>query len=199
MRMSLRLGLLQRLRTLPGVALAVAQALYGGPVGAQALTESGVKARLVLSLARFVQWPTSVGAEPGVLRLCVAARQAEAAAAFTGFDGQSIAGRTVRVLPLSASVPGSASASTPSTSTGPPCHVLYLHSSADRAAELLAQAGRAPTLTIGDTEGFLAHGGMVELLHTNDAIRFDVNLKALRTAQLELSSQVLKLARQVRE
>lgn len=194
--MRMNLCLLRRLRRPPGVALAVALALLGAPVGAQAPTESGVKARLVLSLARFVQWPTSVGAEPGVLRLCVAARQAEAAAAFTGFDGQSVAGRTVRVLPLSAPLPGPASAV---TSAGPPCHVLYLHSSADRAAELLAQAGRAPTLTIGDTEGFLGRGGMVELLHTNDAIRFDVNLKALRTAQLELSSQVLKLARQVRE
>ena len=67
--MRMNLCLLRRLRRPPGVALAVALALLGAPVGAQAPTESGVKARLVLSLARFVQWPTSVGAEPGVLRV----------------------------------------------------------------------------------------------------------------------------------
>jgi hypothetical protein len=33
----------------------------------------------------------------------------------------------------------------------------------------------------------------------NDAIRFDVNLAALRAARLTLSSQVLRLARRVRE
>lgn len=159
-----------------------------GLAGAQAPAELQVKARLVLSLARFVQWPAVSGPESGVLRLCVASRQTEVFSAFEGFEGQSVASRSVRVVAVSG--PGPALAS---------CHVLYLHSSSDRAAELLTQAGRAPTLIIGDTEGFLAHGGMVELLHTNDAIRFDVNLKALRTAQLELSSQVLKLARQVRE
>jgi hypothetical protein len=174
------------LRTLYGW-LGVALALHSTPVGAQPLTESGVKARLVLSLARFVQWPAS-GAEPGLLRLCVAARQTEAASAFAGFEGQSIAGRTVRVITVTGAM-----------SALPACQVLYLHSSADRTAELLAQAVRTPALTIGDTEGFVAHGGMVELLHANDAIRFDINLKALRTVQLELSSQVLKLARQVRE
>ena len=48
-------------------------------------------------------------------------------------------------------------------------------------------------------EWIASHGGMVELVNVNDALRFDVNLKALRGAHLGLSSQVLKLARQVRE
>ena len=56
-----------------------------------------------------------------------------------------------------------------------------------------------PLLTISDTEGFAARGGMVELVDDNDSIRLDVNLRALRASQLGLSSQVLKLARQVRE
>ena len=40
---------------------------------------------------------------------------------------------------------------------------------------------------------------MVELVDDNDSIRLDVNLRALRASLLDLSSQVLKLARQVRE
>jgi YfiR/HmsC-like len=154
-------------------------------------SESAVKARMVLSLARFVQWPAQgEGVEAGVLRVCVAARQGDAVAAFSGLHGQVVAGRTVHVQPVSGAVAGAEAA---------PCHVLYLHSSAERAAELLAQAGRSATLTVGDAEGFLNRGGMVELMLVNDAIRFDIHLKALRAAQLTLSSQVLRLARQVRE
>jgi hypothetical protein len=40
---------------------------------------------------------------------------------------------------------------------------------------------------------------MVELVAVDDAIRFDIHMGALRRARLSLSSQVLKLARQVRE
>jgi hypothetical protein len=153
----------------------------------QVPSESAVKARMVLSLARFVQWPASGdGADAGVLRLCVAARQSEAIGAFSALNGQVIAGRTLHVQPASGA-------------ESTPCHVLYLHSSAERATELLAQAGRSATLTVGDAEGFLNRGGMVELMLVNDAIRFDIHLKELRAAQLTLSSQVLRLARQVRE
>ncbi|MEY4907010.1 MAG: hypothetical protein RL260_728 [Pseudomonadota bacterium] len=156
----------------------------------QAPGESAVKARMVLSLARFVQWPASGdGADAGVLRLCVAARQSEVFGAFSALNGQVIAGRTVQVQPPVSGAGADAA----------PCHVLYLHSSAERATELLAQAARSATLTVGDAEGFLNRGGMVELMLVNDAIRFDIHLRALRAAQLALSSQVLRLARQVRE
>ena len=40
---------------------------------------------------------------------------------------------------------------------------------------------------------------MVEFVPVNDSIRFDINMAAVRQAQLTISSQVLKLARQVRE
>jgi hypothetical protein len=40
---------------------------------------------------------------------------------------------------------------------------------------------------------------MIEVVNVNDALRFDVNLAALRAAGLALNSQALKLARQVFE
>lgn len=155
---------------------------------AQAPAEFTVKARMVLSLARFVQWPAADAADGGQLRLCVAARQPEVISAFAGVHGQSLAGRLVQVKPVSAVA-----------ADGPACHVLFVHGSAERPADVLAQAGRAATLTVGDAEGFLNRGGMVELMLVNDAIRFDVSLRPMRAAQLVMSSQALRLARQVRE
>ena len=61
------------------------------------------------------------------------------------------------------------------------------------------RAGGAPALLVGALDGFAQQGGMVELVNVNDALRFDVNLAALRNAHLGLSSQVLKLARQLHD
>ena len=60
-------------------------------------------------------------------------------------------------------------------------------------------AAGEPVLTLGTVDGFIARGGMVEIVNGDDSLRFDVNLKTLRAAQLGVSSQVLRLARQVRE
>ena len=169
-------------RTLIAAAL-----LPGGGARAQTLNEARVKARVALTLARFTQWPTAAFASTSdPLLLCVAHRSDTLFSAFEELGGQTVAGRPVKIV---ASAPTSGA-----------CHALFVHESAERdgAAALAAWAAQ-PVLTIGDGDGFAARGGMVELANVNDATRLDVNLKALRAARLELSSQVLKLARQVRE
>ncbi len=72
--------------------------------------------------------------------------------------------------------------------------MIYVHASFNEWRQLLAQP-RPPTLTVGDKPGFIAAGGMVELVIDNDSVRFDVNLVALREKRIRLSAQVLKLAR----
>lgn len=152
------------------------------PAGAQASTEAALKARLTLSLTRFAQWPGGGGGE--TLRLCVAQRDAAIAQAFAEADGLVVNSRRIQVF------------------KAPPvagCHVLFIHASAERAADLIRATANAPVLIVGDADGTLAMGAMVEFVPVNDSIRFDVNMAAVRQAQLAVSSQVLKLARQVRE
>ena len=158
------------------------------PARAEVPNEARVKARLALTLSRFTQWPAGAFATPSEpLAICVLHRNEPLFEAFGELTGQSAGGRVVRV------------SSNPDKIAGT-CHVLFIHESADRASSaVLLAAAAQPLLTIGDGEGFAARGGMVELVNVNDTLRLDVNLKALRAAQLGLSSQVLKLARQVRE
>lgn len=158
------------------------------PAPAQTPGDARVKARLALSLARFTQWSAATFATPSeALTICVMHRSEPLAEAFAELGGQAAAGRLVKVVLNPDKLPGS-------------CHVLFVHESTARAgAAALTTMAESPILTISDAEGFAARGGMVELVNVNDAIKLDVNLKALRSAQLGLSSQVLKLARQVRE
>lgn len=168
-------------------ALIAAALLPGLDAHAQTLNEARVKARLTLTLARFTQWPAAAFAtSTDPLLLCVAHRSEALVTAFEELGAQTVAGRPVKIV-TSTPAPGA-------------CHALFVHESAEggSAAALTALATQ-PVLTIGDGDGFAARGGMVELVNVNDATRLDVNLKALRAARLELSSQVLKLARQVRE
>ena len=174
-------GLPRGLRVL---CLAGALAATAGSAGAQAQGEAALKVRITLSMTRFTQWPGGAGAGADSLRLCVAQRDPAIAQAFGEVDGQMVNGRRIQVT-RAAPMAG--------------CNVLFVHASADRPAELIRAGGGSGALVIGDAEGTLAHGGMVELVAVNDALRFDVNMVAVRQAQLALSSQVLKLARQVRE
>ena len=152
---------------------------------AQPRLDIDVKARITLGLVRFVQWSGPAAAEP-VLRLCVWQRAAGVVEAFRTHETQPLNGRRLAVEDRS---PGDFGG----------CRVLFLHGSTTAPAAALADAARSGVLTVGDPEGFLATGGMVELVAVNDAIRFDVHLGALKGAGLTLSSQALRLARRVGE
>ena len=78
------------------------------------------------------------------------------------------------------------------------CDVLFVSDGVpDWRAQVQDAGGHA--LTIGDVAGFLVAGGMIELVIENDAMRFDVNLEAVRQRRIRLPGQVLKLARRVQE
>jgi hypothetical protein len=169
-------------------SLLVAAALAAAPVRAQAPTsEAEAKVRFAITLARFVQWPGAAAPERTTLRLCLVHHSPALAAAFADRQGTAVTGRTLEVLGTDA-VKGGA------------CDLLFVDASAGSGgAEALAAVASHPVLTLGTADGFASRGGMVELVNVDDALRFDVNLKAVRAARLGLSSQALKLARRVQD
>lgn len=177
-----------RVRCRLGLVVALMAGTPAAGLHAQASgNEAEAKARFTLTLARFVQWPAAAFASDGApLRLCVLHNSPAVAAAFVSQQGVLVGGHPLKVNTGSV--------------TRTACDLLFVDSSAARtAAEPLLAPGERPMLTLGATDGFLSQGGMVELVNVNDALRFDVSLRALRSAHLGLSGQVLKLARQVRE
>jgi hypothetical protein len=150
-----------------------------GVLAQGATDDAAIKARVALAVVRFAEMPAE--REQGPLRLCVAAR-GKPPDALLDLAREKIGTQGVEVR------------------VGPPftaCDVIYMHSSFVDWRRLL-NAQRTPALTVGDVPGFLAAGGMIELLIDNDSVRFDVNLAALREQRIRLPAQVLKLARQVR-
>ncbi len=161
--------------------------LVPATVRGQGSAEAHVKARIAFNLARFTQWPGQAFADAAAPQLwCASVRDAALARAFEALSAETASGRSIQAqIHAGGSVRG--------------CHVLYIEAAAERsAASLLAEAANLPVLTIGDGDAF-SQRGIVGLVNVNDTIRFDINLTRMRAAQLNISSQVLRLARRVHE
>jgi hypothetical protein len=52
-------------------------------------------------------------------------------------------------------------------------------------------------LTVGDDEGFLEAGGILELIRTGNTLQFAVNLPAAKNAGLKFDARLLSLAQRV--
>lgn len=70
------------------------------------------------------------------------------------------------------------------------CHILFTNRSYPALKTL---QGRS-ILTVGDQKEFASDGGIIRFYIENNKIRLQINLKAAKTANLNISSKLLRLA-----
>jgi len=75
--------------------------------------------------------------------------------------------------------------------------VFFSRSEAKRYEKILDGLKEKSVLTVGETEGFLEAGGMVELSFENDRLQMEVNLVAVRNANLKVDARLLAMAKRV--
>ncbi|MBL8483925.1 MAG: YfiR family protein [Rhodocyclaceae bacterium] len=160
---------------LPGLSARSAQA---GP------NEARLKAAIIYNLAKYVTWPGDTLAQ-GQITLCAFGKD-EAEQALDEVDGRQAQGMVVRVRKLRA------------LDEIKSCHVVYLAASEYRASDALARAAaNLPALTVSERDAFAESGGMIGLVTVDERIRFDINVAAAQKNRLAISSNLLKLARNV--
>jgi len=77
-------------------------------------------------------------------------------------------------------------------------HMVFICPSEQKhIAEILKMIEGHSILVVADTPGFIEAGGMIGLCVENAKVRFDVNKIAITKADLKVSSQLLRLARNV--
>lgn len=75
------------------------------------------------------------------------------------------------------------------------CHLLFVgRGEADYLDAILAAVASKSVLTVGETDDFLTHGGMIALPSERNRVRLRVNPPALRAASLNVSSKLLRVA-----
>jgi hypothetical protein len=69
----------------------------------------------------------------------------------------------------------------------------------DEAGKILRSLTGSSTLTVGETEGFAATGGVINLTVEKSEVHFEVNRLAADRAHLKISAKLLSLARIITE
>jgi hypothetical protein len=150
---------------------------------AAAPTDYLTKADYLYNFGKFVQWPPrSTEAKDDPFGICVLG-QNPFGTALQGLAGRTINGRTV------------ASREVRKAQDAEKCHVLFVGDSEQgRVSFILAALKRSPILTVSDMPHFAAHGGMIQFVVKDNKVRFVVNRRAIERVGLSLSSELLKVA-----
>src|SRR5437867_10886401 len=146
------------------------------PANADTSPEYKLKALVLFNFAKFVDWPPQ--AFPNTTKPIVIGVLGEDP--FNGVLDEIVRGRTIngRSLTIKRSE---------RVEDLKDCHVLFISASEkSRHPQILANLSGSNVLTVSDTDGFLAHGGMVRFLMVDKKLRFASNVAAAEHAGLKI-------------
>ncbi len=149
--------------------------------------EYQVKAVYLFNFGRFIEWPP--GAKTGnTFAICVLGRDP-----FGATLDATLARETIDNVKVIAKRIASAR-----DAAG--CRILFIGSSeAARVKEILPSLEKSGVLTVSDMPSFVNSGGMIQFVLKDSKVRFAVNLTAAEKAGLTLSSQLLKVATDIKK
>lgn len=204
--MEKKLGIRARLR---GNAFAMAtMLLFASGLGhaqpaRQAPEAAEVRATFLVNFLRYTQWPAAsfeAVNSPYVITVVGSASAADSvravAAAVGNVEGRAIEVRWLPDARGSRAAPFDSSQDLAAHAQMRASHLVFFHESAGRVhPQVLSDLAKFPVLTVSDTDGFTAGGGMLGLVRSERRIVFQANPGAIRNAGLLVSAKVLKLAR----
>lgn len=150
------------------------------------LPEYKVKAAFLYNFARFIEWPESSTSSPE-FSVCVLGLDP------FGEDLNIINSKPVKARKVAIRL------ITDLQNIGG-CDCLFVSDSEKKNLGGIFHALNAKNiLTVGDMEGFIDAGGIIQFVLHESKIRFVVNLPAAERAGLKISSKLLELAKGVKE
>jgi hypothetical protein len=177
-----------RARLAPVVAALLALAMVPGAAGADvgAASAAAVKVAFIFNFGKFVEWPPEALKGASNFTVCTAGDVDEFRDALNELENRHLQGMPIHVRDLGKSA----------DLTG--CQTLFIaQSERDRAHDLLKAAQPLHILTVSDMDDFAENGGIIGLLTRNGRVQFNVNAKVAKNSGLEISAELLGLARQV--
>jgi hypothetical protein len=184
------MALLRVLRDRRIAAATLVACLAIAPLSAQAPTpiESNLKAVFLFNFSKYVTWPAIGTGErsPAEVRVCTTANDGFFALLKAAVHGEDVDGRPLVPIALTG------------LDDARHCQILYVGNSQSLEARAWLGAVRnRQVLTVGD--GVLTDDLVIAFVREDNRIRFDINRAAASRNNLNVSSKLLRLARQVRE
>lgn len=142
--------------------------------------EYKVKASYLYNFLQFVEWPPEAIAG-GTILVCVFGED-NFGTALRPIAGETVRGLTVAVRYFHESEGLEV------------CHLVFVSASErGREPQVLQHLAGRPVLTVGETAGFAARGGTINLIRVADKIRFEINQQTAERNRLKISAQLLQL------
>jgi len=146
--------------------------------------EYQIKAVFLFNFTQFVEWPASAFPEPtspftiGIL----------GTDPFGPYLDETIRGETLNGHPLLVK-------HFSSIKEIDACHILFISESSKSEIKTAFEKVKAmPILTVGDMANFTKQGGMIRFITENNKTRIRINLEVAKSADLKISSKLLRLA-----
>ena len=146
--------------------------------------EYQVKGAFLLNFAKFVEWPEQAFKGPDdPIAICVLGQNPFGSALNRAAREIVVANRTVSVRQVSNEREASL------------CHIVFVSASERKRSRILLEAVQgASVLTVGESEGFIASGGVIDFKVDGEKIRMEISTAAAEHARLRISAKLLSLA-----
>ena len=151
---------------------------HGEPSGSK---EYAIKAAFIYNFAKFVEWPAESMNKSEPFIVCILGEN-PFGSSLEILQGKKVKGKNIIIKKAKRAEDMSQ------------CHIVFVGSSVQNLAEILAHVKRHKALTVGDTAGFARQGGVINFVVKDEMVRFEINLDAATQAGLKISSKLLKLA-----
>ena len=166
-------------------ALLWAAIVLAPPLDAERPSEHEVKAAFLYNFAKFVKWPESDSRAPTFV-IAVLGEDPFGSVLDRTVAGKAVLGRSVEVKRLH------------DLDAAGRMDILFVgESEKARLAQVLKRLEGTSVLTVGAMDSFAERGGMIAFKVRDDVVQFEINLGSVERARLKMSSQLIRLARQV--
>lgn len=167
-----------------GCVLLAAGAPLGAAAGAEVSREYQIKAAFLFNFTKFVEWPPDHFADAQTpIVIGVAGRDPFGGALAATVAGRAVDGRPIEIVPIA------------SLADLPRVDLLFITATEDkRLIERLEPLNQMGVLTVGESPQFAAAGGAITFVLRDDKVRFDINVAAIESSGLRISSKLLSLA-----
>lgn len=74
------------------------------------------------------------------------------------------------------------------------CHILFINAATTRLDDVLKSLEGKNILTVSDANNFAKQGGMIRFKNESNKIKLQINLKAVKVTDINISSKLLRLS-----
>src|SRR5688572_30203572 len=157
------------------------------PSGAQegpAPSEYEVKSVFLLNFLKYVEWPAAAHSTSNSPFKIVHTGEDRFAPDFAAFANSKTVDHHAVALKRSGA-----------SEDWQRCHILFVSGSERRnVRNILSAVKGRPVLTVGESDNFIAEGGMINFVMKDNKVRLHINLVAAEKAGLKISSRLLGVA-----